>query len=119
MEALNANFDLLQRLIDAAQTRHQTISHNLANVNTPGYQRLNVAFEDALRTELQSMRPGEELRTQPEVYRQTDLPKRADGNNVDVDREMGELNRNQLMYQTYVQLLSTQIAQMRSAFTTR
>ena len=44
---------------------------------------------------------------------------RADGNNVDIDREMGALNRNALIYQTYAQVLASRLATMRSAITGR
>ncbi|MEJ7590453.1 MAG: hypothetical protein WKF77_02820 [Planctomycetaceae bacterium] len=43
------------------------------------------------------------------------LTARADGNNVDIDREMGQLNKNAMLQQTYVQLLSTYLEQMRLA----
>ena len=36
------------RALDAYALRHQTISNNLANVNTPGYKRQEVRFEDQL-----------------------------------------------------------------------
>ena len=40
---------------------------------------------------------------------------RADGNTVDIDLEIGELQRNAMMYQTYSQLLAAQFATMRRA----
>jgi flagellar basal-body rod protein FlgB len=39
--------DVLARLMDVAQLRHQVISQNLANVNTPGYHQQEVSFEEA------------------------------------------------------------------------
>ena len=35
--------------MDVAQLRHQVISQNLANVNTPGYRQREVSFDDAER----------------------------------------------------------------------
>ena len=36
------------RALDAYALRHQAISNNLANINTPGYKRQTVRFEDQL-----------------------------------------------------------------------
>lgn len=36
---------LLSLALDAAGMRQQAIAHNIANVNTPGYQRVSVSFE--------------------------------------------------------------------------
>ena len=39
----------------------------------------------------------------------------ADGNNVDIDLEMGRLQKNTLLYRVYTQILAVQLGQMRSA----
>jgi flagellar basal-body rod protein FlgB len=36
---------LVSLALDAANMRQQAIAQNIANVNTPGYQRLSVSFE--------------------------------------------------------------------------
>jgi flagellar basal-body rod protein FlgB len=36
---------LVSLALDAANMRQQAIAHNIANVNTPGYQRMTVSFE--------------------------------------------------------------------------
>ena len=47
------------RALDAYALRHQTISNNLANINTPGYKRQEVRFEDQLAGALlPAMQPG-------------------------------------------------------------
>ena len=40
--------DVLSRVLDTAALRHRVIAQNVANVNTPGYRRLEVTFEDEL-----------------------------------------------------------------------
>lgn len=106
--------ELLTKLMEVSEVRHRVISQNLANVNTPGYTRLKVNFEDALSREIMD---GNVTGAQvaPEVTEDRQLPARADGNNVDVDLEIGELQRNAMMYQTYSQLLASQFATMRLA----
>ena len=44
----------LERAISGAAQRHQALAANLANVNTPGYQRVDVDFQGALRGALAS-----------------------------------------------------------------
>ena len=43
---------VLVKSLDASMLRSRTIANNIANVNTPGYQRVEVSFEDELRKAL-------------------------------------------------------------------
>ena len=118
MQSLNSQFDLLGRLIDATEVRHRAISNNIANVNTPNYRRMDVEFEQQLARELSSSTKtngSSAITTKPEMILTPGLTARADGNNVDIDREIGQLNKNAMLQQTYVQLLSTYLEQMRLA----
>lgn len=114
MNALPAQYTHLTRLMDAAEIRQRVLSHNLANVNTPGYERLDVAFEELLSRHVAAGGPAGELPT-PQVIVEQGLPARADGNTVDVDREVTQLNRNALLFQTYSQLLTSHFDLMRRA----
>lgn len=114
MNGLNAQFELLGRLISASDMRQRVISHNLANVNTPNYQRLEVAFEKELAGELKhGAKPGHSA--EPVIRSSGAKAVRADGNTVDIDLEIGELNKNALLQQIYLQLLGTEMSQMRLA----
>ncbi|MCA9085106.1 MAG: flagellar basal body rod protein FlgB [Planctomycetaceae bacterium] len=117
MALFNNNFDMLSRLLSAAEQRQQVISHNIANVNTPHYQRLELRFEDALAEEIQRQRRGHSVGRPAEtsIGLTPGLATRADGNNVDIDKEIGQLNKNALLQQTYLQLMGTEIEQMRRA----
>jgi len=118
MQSLNSQFDLLGRLIDATEVRHRAISNNIANVNTPNYRRMDVEFEEQLTRELSGPKNADgsaRMTAKPEMVLTPGLTARADGNNVDIDREIGQLNKNAMLQQTYVQLLSTYLEQMRLA----
>ncbi len=118
MPSLNSQFDVLGRLIDATEVRHRAISNNIANVNTPNYRRMDVEFEEQLARELSSAtntNGTSRMTARPEMVLTPGLTARADGNNVDIDREIGQLNKNAMLQQTYVQLLSTYLEQMRLA----
>lgn len=114
MDILPTQAKLLSKLMNAAELRHSVISHNLANVNTPGYRRLEVVFDDVLRASQSSTDAGS-TDSGPIVREEQGLPARADGNNVDIDREAVQLQKNSLSYQTYSQLLQAQMQMMRRA----
>ena len=44
--------NVLDRAADASWMRNEAIGNNLSNVDTPGYKRQDVAFEDVLRQAL-------------------------------------------------------------------
>ena len=116
MQSLNPKVELLGRLISATDLRQKVISQNLANVNTPHYQRLDVDFEQQLARELNSASAGAGVAAAAPVVQLTPgLIARADGNNVDIDHEIGQLNKNALLQQVYLQLLGTELNQMRMA----
>lgn len=114
MAILEQNYSLLARLVDAADQRQKVISQNIANVNTPNYQRLELNFEEALAQEL-TQKSSSGSQAMPVVSKTQGLPARADGNNVDIDMEIGQLNKNALLQQVYLQLLSTEMGQMQRA----
>ncbi len=44
--------DVMKKALDGLSARHEAISSNLANVDTPGYKPVKVEFEDKLRRAL-------------------------------------------------------------------
>ncbi len=107
--------DLLARMMDVAQLRHRLISRNLANVNTPGYHQLEVSFEDAFSHALSKQGEGAALHIAPKVVEGQGNVPRQDGNTVDLDKELGNLNKNGLTFGMASQLLVGRIGMMRSA----
>jgi flagellar basal-body rod protein FlgB len=109
--------ELLARLLDVYSVRHRVIAQNVANINTPGYHQLDVAFEDAFARALSRNDPAALLREPPKVVTNDTGPERADGNNVDIDFEMARLEKNTLLYRTMSQVLASRVATQRSAIT--
>jgi len=109
--------ELLSKMLDAAELRHRVIAQNVANVNTPGYRRQEVRFEDALAQCLERGGQHAAKGVQPTIVDAGGDAVRADGNTVDMDEEMGQLNKNAIMYKMYAQLLANQVSSMRSAIT--
>jgi flagellar basal-body rod protein FlgB len=106
---------LLTRILDTSSMRHRVIAQNIANVNTPGYSRLELTFEDQLTAELQ----GASGRPVPRIVASTTNEPRADGNNVSLEQEISDLNKNTLLYNTAAQLLTSRLATLRSSIAGR
>src|SRR5262245_11163433 len=99
MSVTPSQLDLLAQLLNAATLRHRVIAQNVANVNTPGYRRLEVSFEDALSRHLSSEPNNIDVSgIKPEIVQAHGGFDRFDGNNVDVDAEMGSLQKNTLLF---------------------
>lgn len=101
--------NVLDKAADASWIRNEAISNNIANVDTPGYKRQDVNFEEQLRRAMKNSRytsidkkvANLDLdRLNPTTYRDhAALSYRLDGNNVDIDTENVELASNQIRYQ--------------------
>lgn len=113
-----SNIDALSRMIDVAEQRHSVISQNIANVNTPGYRARDLEFETTLSAQLSGNGRGPVSETESRIVLQAGLPIRTDGNNVDLDREVGQLNQNALLHQTYTQVLAGYFDALRRAIRT-
>ena len=101
--------NVLDKAADASWIRNEAIANNIANVDTPGYKRQDVNFEEQLRKAMKNSRytsidervANVDLeKLNPITYRDhSTLSYRLDGNNVDIDTENVELASNQIRYQ--------------------
>ena len=106
------NLPVISRAMDAAMLRSRTIANNIANVTTPGYRRVEVSFEEHLRTALDRTRlQGAKTDEQhldlgrknlddvnAEAYHPYDPTQPSGVNNVDIDIEMAKLAETQIIY---------------------
>lgn len=106
----------LERSISGAAARNEALAANLANANTPGYQRMDVDFHGALAQAMGTDRPQEALERTSFVAAADPLAvTRADGSSIDIDAESAKLAANGLEHQAAVQIAGTRLAIMRSA----
>ncbi|WP_205617888.1 flagellar basal body rod protein FlgB [Atopococcus tabaci] len=120
----NMSYGILKKALDTASLRQETISSNIANVNTPGYKVNKVAFESHLkqaldgtglvRTDDGHMHIGGSDTLDPTVHKRTNTSVKDNGNNVDVDYEMAELAANNIYYDAVVSQLNAKYAMMRT-----
>ena len=115
MSVTPSQFDLLSKLVDVTALRHKVLAQNVANVNTPGYRKLSVSFDETLAAQLDHKGDNRIHALKPELVEDNSSPDRIDGNNVDIDKEMMRLNKNTLLNNTFLQIISTKAAMMRRA----
>jgi flagellar basal-body rod protein FlgB len=102
----------VEHFLDLVTFRHELISSNLANVDTPGYRTQDVDFESEMRRADQRLE-GDPV--SPHVQEVKGLIERPDGNNVSLDRETLALAQVQLQYHAGVELLRNEIHMVQSA----
>lgn len=112
------NYLTAKRLMDATAMRHAALASNIANVETPGYKRVDLdpSFDAQLK-EASISKDTETLKTMaPKLVEDPFAAAvRPDGNNVTLDRELMETNKNATDYQFLAQLLSSNLMQLRNA----
>ncbi len=106
---------LLEAGIRAEGLRQNTIASNVANLETPGYRRLDVKFEDLLAKALASSGPVDLDSIEPEIYKPGNTPVKANGNDVSMEAEVGEMVKNSLRQAAYVRLLRKKFSQIGTA----
>lgn len=117
------NYHLARSLLDAAALRHEAIATNVANVETPGYRRLDLSTDFASRLK-SSLAAGDFARRSAEIRPQLAVDGaarsvRPDGNTVDLERELVAMNRNAVEHQFLADLVSSSLKQLKMAITGR
>ena len=104
----------LERAMAGAAQRQATLAGNIANANTPGYQRRDVDFHGALTAALQDGR-GAVQRVSFAAETAPGSAMRADGNSVDIDVESASMASNALEYEALVSVARARNDVLRSA----
>src|ERR1700733_13167438 len=112
----------LRLSMDDAALRQQAISSNIANVNTPGYQRMDVSssFQQAFSDALNRLGEGQTLDEMPQGNIETAAvqgPARPDGNTVQLENEMVAMANNSARYEVAGQMLAQNFHGMQYAMT--
>ncbi|GKX28993.1 flagellar basal body rod protein FlgB [Vallitalea longa] len=110
--------NLIGKSLDASLLRHNVISENIANEDTPGYKRKDVKFEgllqEALLSNNNSSKIGFNTMTPQVVVDKKNLSYRLDGNNVNIDTEMTELTKNQIKFNVLVDQVSNNFSRIKT-----
>ncbi len=131
MRLLDTLFDRsvtgLSRTMDLTWKRNQALSANIANAETPQYRAIDVSFGNELEKAFEAQSGSltqtdaghiDNHSTQGDTSKLVqDLsgPTKPDGNNVDLDLQMGRLAQNSGEYANAARLIRRQIGLLRTA----
>lgn len=128
MEALDRSVSPLVRGLDVRGSRHAAIAANIANVDTPGYRAVDASFAGLLNSSLAALpmaaTNGRHLAGAVsggvgDVFVPVGGAARRDGNDVNIDREMAKLARNQIEYQFLARRIGSKFSKLKEAITGR
>jgi flagellar basal-body rod protein FlgB len=121
---------LLERSLNLRSLQHRVLASNIANMDTPNYKAMELAVAEEMNRnhdsgsgiQLVQTRPGHlPLKHNPadhlnlKVAKPPEFSLRGDGNTVDLDRTMGKLAENTLLYKTAAQILSQKFSGLKNA----
>lgn len=106
MKGIDPEFARISSVLDALSLRQQAIAANLANASTPGYRRRIVDFEEVLRAAREPFEPKIEEDPSPPL---------PHGNNVDAMRELTDLEKTEILYETLARGLALKASWLRLA----
>jgi flagellar basal-body rod protein FlgB len=111
--------ELLEAGLKAEALRHKAVANNVANLQTPGYRRLDVKFEELLTKAMESGDDidGEEIG--PELYQPKNTAVNSNGNDVNLELEVGELVKNSYRHKAFIRLLNKKYSQIDLAINNR
>jgi flagellar basal-body rod protein FlgB len=112
------NYIATKKLLDATSLRHEAIAANIANIETPGYKRVDLPknFSEEFAAQLRDGHPDQislpALAPDPDAQSQ-----RLDGNNVEMDGELLAMSSNSMQYETLTEFVSDSLKQLKMAIT--
>ena len=126
----NKTISLLERSLDLRSVNQRVLASNIANMDTPNYKAVELGVAEEMNRKKES-NPGISLvRTHVnhlpiknrssssiklKAAKAPDFNLRGDGNTVDIDRTMGKLAKNTLLYNAATQLISNKFRGLKNA----
>ena len=113
-------FNILEQLIHLTNKRHGVIASNIANTDTPNYKAKDIKFKQTLDAEIELITTNAgHIKTgnsnlSEEVESEMTKPW-ADGNNVEMDKEVAKMTENSILFQAGISMLSTKIRMFKNA----
>lgn len=118
---MSDSFNMLERILHAANARHAVIAANISNADTPNYKARDIKFENLLNSATMEMAKtnkkhmvGGGSGLPGEISSEVTQPW-ADRNNVEVDMEVSKMTENAMLYQAGVTMLAKKISMYKTA----
>ena len=120
---------LLERSLNLRSLQHRVLASNIANMDTPNYKAVELAVAEEMSGNQDSDSGIQLVQTQPghlplkdnaaenvklKVAKPPEFSLRGDGNTVDLDRTMGSLAENTLLYKTAAQIISQKFSGLKN-----
>ena len=114
--------NILEKASVASATRHEVLSNNIANNDTPNYKRQDVNFESVLNGAIHNSSTLDEAvknidlgSLKANIFTDNgSLSYRLDGNNVDIETENAYLAENQIRYYTLLDSISQEFTRLQA-----
>jgi flagellar basal-body rod protein FlgB len=116
------NYLAAKKSLDAVALRQEAIASNIANLETPGYKRLDLApsFQAELDRACGTGDSKQIANLKPSLAPDLSAPPTGpDGNTVSLEKEMAQLNQNALTHSLETQLVSNMLLRLRMAITAK
>lgn len=113
------NYQLARKLLDASVLRQEAIATNIANAETPGFRRMDIAPDFA--AQLKSRLAAGDFATtsatlQPRLAEDlTARSVRPDGNSVEIAHELVAMDRNAVEYDYLTEVVTYNLKQLKMA----
>ncbi|QOR68553.1 flagellar basal body rod protein FlgB [Cytobacillus suaedae] len=110
MKLFSSTITTLEQAMNYSTAKQKVISHNIANSDTPNFKAKSVSFnsefnrilKDSMQANKTDIRHYDFKSTNTSnsfsVFTQNSSSYNHNGNNVDIDKEMAELAKNQIYY---------------------
>ena len=127
MQVFDKVINALQHSMDFRLQRHNLLSSNLANSDTPGYTPVDIDFNKELESALNGGSkisttnskhiPVSSTQVQGHIFADPQVSASGDMNTVDLDREMAKLSVNTLLYNANIKAVTKKMAILKYAIT--
>lgn len=114
------SFVAANKALDAVVLRGQAIANNIANLETPGYKRVDLSpnFESQLEQAIASGNSGEIASLKPTLSVDANaVASGLDGNTVHLESELMQMNENGVAHSLETQLVGGMFQRMQMAIT--
>ncbi len=117
MDLFDSSIVGVEKAMQGSLLRQQVLANNIANANTPGFQRSDVNFQAALQQAFATpgTTPGQIQQVSFQPQTDSSGAMRVDGNSVDINTEMADLSENTLDYQALESIMGTRMSILKTA----
>lgn len=119
MSKINNIVDIIEAGIKAESLRQKAIANNVANMQTPEYRRVDVKFRELLAEAMDSSGAVDLNEIKAQIYQPKTTAVKSNGNDVNLEVEVGEMVKNSLRHKAYIRLLQKKYQQIDLAINMR